>query len=206
MQWYADEVYLSWVDKLAADDFVIIDNYIKDDMFRLIQSFFNEQRKEDELVKAGIGSLGDHAINACVRGDYIYWLDKSRDARLEDFYRMVEELIEKLNRYCFLSISDFEFHLAYYPEGTFYKKHLDQFRGRNNRIISFVLYLNENWQKGDGGELKIFGDHEQEIEPLAKRLVLFKSAEVEHEVLLANQPRFSLTGWLLNNPVGIGYI
>jgi len=32
---------------------------------------------------------------------------------------------------------------------------MDQFQGKNNQVISMLIYLNENWQEGDGGELKI---------------------------------------------------
>jgi Rps23 Pro-64 3,4-dihydroxylase Tpa1-like proline 4-hydroxylase len=36
----------------------------------------------------------------------------------------------------------------------------------------------------------------QQIQPNAQTAVLFKSDETEHEVLIANQSRMSITGWL----------
>jgi len=70
-----------------------------------------------------------------------------------------------------------------------------------------LIYLNKNWQKGDGGELVIYKD-EQEIiiEPLGKRLLLIKSDTIEHEVLTTNIQRYSLTGWLLRQPASVGYL
>lgn len=45
-----------------------------------------------------------------------------------------------------------------------------------------------------------------DIEPLAGRLVIFKSEEVLHEVIYTKVSRYSLTGWLLRKPVGLGYL
>ena len=137
----------------------------------------------------------------------MYWLSRQNDTELQELFHRTDELIERIKRLCFLSISDFECHLAYYPEGTFYQKHVDQFKERNNRVISFVLYLNENWQAGDGGELIIHQENEEiKVEPLKNRLILFKSAEVLHEVALTHKPRMSVTGCMLHNPVGLGFL
>ncbi|NIT56541.1 MAG: 2OG-Fe(II) oxygenase, partial [Aliifodinibius sp.] len=61
-------------------------------------------------------------------------------------------------------------------------------------------------QPGDGGELKMYGpgDDTTLIEPIAKRMVMFKSDTVEHEVLLTQTSRKSITGWLLHQPATIG--
>ncbi len=143
-----------------------------------------------------------------MRGDFTYWLYEDKDTNLSEFYRLKDELIFVMKRYCFLSIADSEFHYAFYPPETHYEAHIDQFSARNNRLISFVLYLNDNWKTGDGGELKIFEKNGNEvlIEPIAKRCVLFKSDCVLHQVMPTTKDRYSLTGWLLNNPVGIGFL
>jgi SM-20-related protein len=60
-----------------------------------------------------------------------------------------------------------------------------------------ILYLNDQWQEQDGGELCIH--HEQNIQlitPINGRSVFFKSNELRHEVLLTYKPRMSITGWL----------
>lgn len=69
-----------------------------------------------------------------------------------------------------------------------------------------LIYLNEDWKQGDGGELKIYQDDGNEIltEPIAMRLLMFKSDTVEHEEMLTNVPRKSLTGWLLHKPNTVG--
>lgn len=207
MSFHNDDNYLDWIDQLALNDYVVIDNFIDTELYKLILSFFERKREEESLKKAGIGTFSQHQIDLSVRGDYVYWLDKVRDESLKSFFKLSEELQQKIKRYCFLSISDFECHLAYYPAGTFYKKHYDQFNARSNRLISFVLYLTPEWNYGDGGELAIFQEKEIiKVEPIAKRLVLFKSDKILHEVLITNKARYSLTGWMLNNPVGLGYL
>jgi len=123
------------------------------------------------------------------------------------FFELIEELMERLKRELFLSLQGYEFHFALYPPGGFYKSHLDQFGARSNRMISFIIYLNENWQSGDGGELRIHKhDQKIDIEPLMNRTVLFRSDCILHEVLSATKPRRSLTGWLLKRPSGVGIL
>ena len=63
-----------------------------------------------------------------------------------------------------------------------------------------IMYLNKNWKQEDGGELCIHhNDHLQNISPISGKAVFFKSSEMEHEVLVANKARMSITGWLKVN-------
>lgn len=198
------EDWLTWIDELSLNDFVVVDEFLEKNRLNTIQSFF--QSHLEDFTKAGIGALGDNVIRRDIRGDYTFWLDRERDTTLNDIWSLVDESIYIFNRYCFLGISGYEFHLAYYPTGGHYNKHLDQFNNRNNRTISMVIYLNKGWQKGDGGELEIFlkDDTSIIVEPIEARCVMFKSAEVPHAVLASNKPRFSLTGWLLHQPSALG--
>jgi len=199
--------WIRWMDELAIKDYVIADHFINDQMFRLIMDFFQQKEQNEQLRKAGIGTSGEFQLNASIRGDYIHWLDREHDSEIEPFFGLMDELIENLKRYCFISLSGSEFHIAKYSEGSHYERHLDQFNERSNRQITVLIYLNEHWKKGDGGELKIYKDGKEIlIEPIAKRLLLFKSDVVEHEVLTTRVPRYSLTGWLLHQPADIGYL
>lgn len=204
---YSEERWVQWMEDLAINDYVIADNFISEKIYRLIMEFFHDKEEKNQLKKAGIGSSGEFQLNASIRGDFIHWLDRDRDDELEPFFDLMDELIESLKKHCFMSLSGSEFHIAKYPEGSHYDRHLDQFNERSNRQITILIYLNEHWKKGDGGELKIYkGDKEILIEPVAKRLLLFKSDIVEHEVLTTNVPRYSLTGWLLHQPATVGYL
>jgi len=207
MEFFSDETYISWLDQLAENDYVIIDDFVSEDLFGIVSTYFSERLAEDDLAKAGIGALGDYTVDKQIRGDYVYWLDESKDTTLQPFFDQMNEFVLKVKRFCFLSISDVECHLAYYPTGSFYKRHVDQFKERNNRILSFVLYLNPEWKVEHEGELVIYKDDKAiKVAPIKSRLILFKSAGLEHEVALTHNERLSLTGWMLNNPVGLGFL
>ena len=203
----SEEKWTEWMDRLAEQDFVIVDDFISDELFRSILEFFHAAEGSDKLKRAGIGTGGELQVKDSVRGDFIYWLDREKDSGLNPFFELMDELIQKLKQYCYLSLTDSEFHIAKYPAGSHYNRHLDQFQERSNRQITVLIYLNENWEKGDGGELKIYRDNgDILVEPIAKRLLLFKSDSVEHEVLTTNVTRYSLTGWLLRQPSSVGYL
>lgn len=196
-----------WAESLAENDWLVIDNFLSKSNLKLLRDYLFEKLSEEEFRKAGIGALGDYTVERDIRGDWIYWLDKNRDIEIGPFFQLIEECIQTLNRLCFLGISDAEFHLAHYPKGTHYEKHVDQFNERSNRLISMVFYLNDDWKPEHEGQLRIYRDNNfVDIEPFAGRLVIFKSEEILHEVTYTNVSRYSLAGWLLRKPVGLGYL
>ena len=152
----------------------------------------------DELKSAGIGNNAKATQNKLVRSDKIYWLDPAHENVFEQqFFVLIDAFVLYLNRHCFTGITGYEFHYALYENGTFYKRHLDQFQHSNSRAFSMIMYLNSEWKVDDGGELCIFhSDNIQMIAPTNGKCVFFKSSELEHEVCETQQPRLSITGWL----------
>jgi SM-20-related protein len=153
----------------------------------------------ERLMKAaGVGNELFFVENKAIRSDKIYWLDREHnDPHENSFFDIVDAFVVFLNETCYTGITSYEFHYAWYDKGSFYKKHLDQFHQNKDRAFSVIMYLNEAWQAEDGGELRIFHpDYEQLVAPINGRCVFFKSSELPHEVLLTNQPRLSITGWL----------
>lgn len=203
-----EAAWASWMDELALNEYVVIDQFLKEDQLTLLLKFFNEKIQKNEFSKAAIGSSGNELLIQEIRGDYTYWLEQKKDVSIQSIFETLENTKSILNRMCFLSLSHFEFHLAHYPIGSFYKKHLDQFNHRNNRMISMIIYLNENWRPGDGGELKVYPkNHSAEtISPIMNRCVLFKSDALLHEVLKTNTGRKSLTGWMLYQPTPLAVL
>jgi len=155
------------------------------------------------LRRGGVGRDRDYQIDRQTRRDWIHWLFRQRPAQT-GFLDWAEQLRLELNRRLFLGLFEFEAHLALYPAGAFYVRHFDSFRGAANRMVSLVLYLNREWQPGDGGELVLYApgaDTEiARVEPRAGTLVLLMSEEVEHEVRPTRASRASVSGWFrLNN-------
>ncbi len=204
-----DELFWADIfDKMAQQDYAVMDDFLDENLIQDIRVFFQNKEDEDVFKKAAIGSSGNELIINEVRGDYTFWLDKNRDAELSDLFEVFDQVKFWINRMCFLSLSDYEFHLAHYPEGSFYKRHLDQFAGRNNRMISLIIYLNKDWKNGDGGELRIYpkGNGSLDIQPLYNRCILFRSDTLEHEVLTAHKDRRSVTGWMLYKPATLAVL
>ena len=152
----------------------------------------------EQLQKAGIGNNSKLIKNEQIRTDKIYWLDRKHEDIFEnDFFDLIDDFVLYLNRTCYTGITDYEFHYALYEKGSFYKRHLDQFKDNNRRAFSMIFYLNIDWKIGNGGELCIYNlDKTQTVSPENGKCVFFKSDELEHEVLISQTTRMSVTGWL----------
>ncbi len=150
--------------------------------------------------KAGIGKQQERQVNESIRGDFIQWIDKVNTSEPINVYLdKVQSLITSLNQNLFLSLKDYEVHMTIYPAGSFYKRHLDQFKADDHRKLSLILYLNRDWKEDEGGQLRMhLSNGAKDIFPRAGRLVCFRSDRIEHEVLPATRERFSLTGWVLD--------
>lgn len=187
------EAIISGIEK---DHYYVSQDFFSVEELNRIIQFFQGKEKEDVFKPAGIGKNHNHQIETGIRGDKIFWLEEHTEPIESLFFEKIRELTQALNRTFYLGINDFEFHLAIYPEHTFYKKHRDAFRNTDARKISVVCYLNTTWQPGDGGELIVYLENKEvNIEPVAGTVVIFES-DLEHEVLPALKTRYSLTGWL----------
>ena len=153
---------------------------------------------DQQMKAAGTGNNNIIPRDNAIRSDMIYWLDrKHNDEHENNFFDLMDNFVGYLNETCYTGITGYEFHYALYEKGSFYKKHLDQFRSNDSRQYSMISYLNPNWVKEDGGELCIHHDNSVEnISPMSGKTVFFKSSELEHEVLVTNKARMSVTGWL----------
>ena len=82
--------------------------------------------------------------------------------------------------------------------GACFPLHYDNPGRPSNRKLTCLVYLNPDWKKGDGGELKLFPLlHEPvTIEPTFDRCVMFVSDLVLHRVLPSYAPRYCFTIWI----------
>ncbi|MFY7993927.1 MAG: 2OG-Fe(II) oxygenase [Bacteriovoracaceae bacterium] len=185
---------------IQAHGFSSLDNLIDQHTVRKLVKWSDILRAENQFVPAKVS--GEKILNAQIRGDSTYWLDPLHPTvEWGELKLFLDQLQSQLNEKFFLGIKQYECHLAYYPVGAFYKKHLDRLSTNSSRLFTFILYLNENWNEGDGGELVVFDKQGLEIKrlsPQAGRLVGFMSDEFPHEVLPSIRPRLSFTGWMHN--------
>jgi SM-20-related protein len=171
----------------------------------IIQQLYEEGLacwESGEFRTARIGKGDEEQKRPEIRSDKIHWLDPEKLSSNQNIYwNFIDELRNEVNRTFFFGLKDFEAHFAVYPEGAFYKKHLDQFTKTPHRFVSCILYLNKDWKPEQGGQLRIYKDGENEmdfldIQPEFGKFVCFLSGNLYHEVLPAKRERFSLTGWL----------
>jgi len=202
-------VFEKIANDLRATGLSIIENAIDPKLIHDLNKRI-ESLAEDKFQSAGIGRQVDHEKNAKIRRDKILWLDSNNDLEL-GYIQAMDELKNYLNRRLFMGLFSYESHFAHYQAGAFYKKHVDAFKGRANRVLTTVFYLNDDWQAINGGELVIYdpNDHDKElcrVLPNQGTLVTFLSDEFPHEVLPAHTSRYSIAGWFRINASTAGHI
>jgi SM-20-related protein len=192
------DIFNGLIDSYVADKVGITQGFLSVPLAAFLKENLLGLYANQQLLAAGIGNENKLTHDVLLRSDKIYWLDKSHnDAHENSFFDLMDSFVLHLNQTCYTGITGYEFHYAMYETGSFYKKHLDQFKSNKSRAFSMIMYLNADWKEADGGELCIYHDgFTQTISPQQGKCVFFKSSELEHEVLLTNQPRFSITGWL----------
>ncbi|HYC00813.1 MAG TPA: 2OG-Fe(II) oxygenase [Candidatus Limnocylindrales bacterium] len=151
------------------------------------------------FVAAAVGRGDARKVDAAVRGDLTLWLDPAAASAAERaYFDAVEELRSAVNQCLQLGAFEVEAHYALYPPGAAYARHRDVLRGTEARVVSTVLYLNEDWDGRDGGVLRVYldGDSVREVLPRAGVFVCFLSDRFDHEVTVATRERWSVTAWL----------
>jgi len=203
----SDEVCERVAFGLSEESYAVIDHFLDETAVRSVRAHIDALLGRGDFKQAGIGSAHQFQVNQNIRKDWIHWLDPKDEkslATLMVFVQRLRKLMDHINQTCFLGLKDVEMHYAVYPQGAFYKRHLDQFKGNDHRRLTFLCYMNDHWQTNDGGLLRLYlkeADNRErpfDILPAGGRLVCFRSDDLEHEVLACHRQRYSLTGWMLD--------
>ncbi|HBC7430431.1 TPA: 2OG-Fe(II) oxygenase [Providencia rettgeri] len=183
------------IDSLSSQGWYVWDDFLTlSDIQRIKQCIPNT------LQDARIGHRDSLQGNKAIRGDQTVWLEPEMGSSIVHYLDKMEQVRQELNCQLYLGLRDFETHFCRYPNGGFYKKHVDNPRGVGRRKITTVLYMNEQWHHGDGGELVVYDQDDNQLfklEPIAGRIIFFMSEEFPHEVLPTEQTRESIAGWFL---------
>jgi SM-20-related protein len=189
---------LAAIDQLAENDWGLCQQALSSSALSQLQGLAQALFQQGHFLPARMGRGDTPLLRPEIRGDSILWLEESRHPEI---HALLQDLKQTLNHKLFLNLQSFECHLAHYPPGTRYDRHFDQAPlarpsslSGEERVITFVLYLTENWSPGDGGELHLCKSGVL-VSPTPGKLILFNSQSLEHEVLLARKERWSLTGW-----------
>jgi SM-20-related protein len=189
----------SIIKDIAQQGYAVVEQFINPQEIASLAAQAKILHSAGEMHKAKTGI--SKVENSTLRGDFIHWIEASAASEAEMTYlNAMNELQQAINQAFFLGLFELESHFATYPPGAGYQKHLDQFIGKEERKVSCILYLNENWNSEDGGQLRMYLDKKDEkrfidITPQAGTLVVFISSDFLHEVLPAKRERISITGW-----------
>ncbi len=200
LEFIENPLFETIIEDLLKQQYSIVNEFFSSEEVAVLRNSLLAKYEADRFKKSAIGNRTNEEIDKTIRGDFILWMDEAIANEAEKiFFKKINELVNYLNKTCFLGILQKEFHYALYPKGTFYKRHLDTFQNDDRRKLSIVCYLNEdNWLPENGGELTIYKEKEDlDILPLPGKLVIFESQVLEHEVKVVKaSERLSITGWL----------
>ena len=188
------------IDLIAQQGYAVVEQFLAPDVIKDLALQARSLQGAGAMHKAKTG-LNAPTQAATIRGDFIHWIEGDLASKAESTYlAATSELQQALNQAFFLGLFELESHFAIYPAGAGYQKHLDQLIGKAERKVSCILYLNEDWQPEDGGQLRMYLDQQDALKwidvfPQAGTLVVFLSSDFLHEVLPAKRERISITGW-----------
>ena len=188
------------IDDLSENGYAICDAFLSAEIIAALADKATKRYLNGTMTAAKTGQ-STKTLNANNRGDSIFWLSEaSENTSVQAYFSKMHLLRNALNLHLFMNVQEMETHLAVYPIGSVYEKHLDQFsqgEGVQARQLSSILYLNQDWQADDGGALRLHLTERDfiDIAPTAGKLVLFLSRDFWHEVMVAKADRISLTGW-----------
>lgn len=195
------ELFPQIATQISEHGYCVLERAVPQQVLASLLTMLNNH-KHTSFYQAGIGRTQNFAKNSEIRKDKICWITEQTQGA-DHWLDWSSSLMEYLNRTLFLGLFSFESHFAHYQQGDFYKKHLDAFKGKSNRKLSLVCYLNNNWQKSDAGELLIYSKMTDqvivEVPPKLGSLVVFLSEDFPHEVLPASIDRYSVAGWFRVN-------
>lgn len=183
-------------DALAGDGACRIVGLFAPARLQALRSDLLRLRDVGALRAASVGRDATRVLRPNIRGDSTLWLhDPHCGDAARDFLDALDGLRDELNRRLYLGLQEVEAHYAAYPAGAGYARHRDRFHDDDARVLSWVTYLNDEWNEGDGGALRLHAEGDAiDVLPLAGTSVCFLS-ELEHEVLPATRERLSIAAW-----------
>ncbi|MDG9672122.1 2OG-Fe(II) oxygenase [Hahella sp. CR1] len=189
-------------DVLAQQGWGVFDDLIPLELASRLRQEAEFMYTEGGFSPAHIGRAEDRQLNDSVRRDWSCWLD-GRSETQQEFLLFLENVRQVLNRTLYLGLQEVEAHYAVYEPQAYYRRHVDNFRGRSPRKVTLVHYLNQDWLPDEGGELGLYdggnGGLIADITPEMGRTVIFLSEDFPHEVRLTHRARWSIACWLRTN-------
>ena len=183
----------------------VADGFVADALAHELRATGRRMDAAGELRPAGVGTGPTHRQDSAVRGDRIAWLPHDTEEfplsiLLRQFNALREALAGSAPRWAPMRGGHCRCMLACYPTGSRYVRHRDTSPLLPGRVATAILYLNDDWKQGDGGELALHPDGagavSSTVPPALGRLVVFDS-RTEHEVLeFRGRERWAITSFM----------
>lgn len=213
----------SHLAELKSTGFTVVPNYLPPQAVQALQADVETLTAEGRFAAAGVGEASTNRLADEVRRCeqcFVFPAFKhgggGAQAGRDELYGVLDGLQSSLEAGTGVALDRLlcEGLYARYPNGGYYRRHVDAVAGTASDIRqwSYLLYLNTEWSESDGGCLRIHTDGGGEaappgaspsyvdVEPRAGTLVLFRST-IPHEVLNTSARRLAVAGWF-NTPVG----
>lgn len=188
--------YADWHALIDAklDDFIATGTMVLDDVFGADD--LTALQAESGFIDYKEAHLTHGERETAIRGDSIRWIDESCPVG-SAYLGAIDELGRYFNTTLYTGIRSSEAHYAHYPTGFGYQWHSDNPAGRDERVISAVYYLNDDWGVNDGGQISVYDkqDNLHQLLPQLNRLVIFDS-NLRHQVEITHRTRYSIATWL----------
>jgi len=148
------------------------------------------------FVSASVGRALNKTQDNRIRSDKTKWITGQTQAE-HLWLDWCDQLREHFNQHLYLGLKSVECHFSIYTPGDCYKKHVDAFKGKSNRKISMVLYLNKDWQPEHEGQLMIYPPNQSalKVDPIFSSFIVFLSEDIPHEVLASRRDRYAIACW-----------
>jgi len=212
------------ISQLRTSSYAVVEGYLNPAQVQLIKNDVDALRTEGRFKVAGVGDAADNRLDDDVRRCeqcFLYPTMKHGGGGHAEGRTLLYEVLDGVRDSLQVGTSTqldsllTEGLYAAYPQGGFYRRHVDAFPGtpQEIRAFSYLLYFNEGWTAADGGQLRLHtdGGGEQrppnarpsyvDVEPKAGTLAIFRS-DLPHEVLDTAAPRLAVAGWFNTPPQG----
>mmetsp|Transcript_10018 Transcript_10018/g.14681 ORF Transcript_10018/g.14681 Transcript_10018/m.14681 type:complete len:314 (-) Transcript_10018:1438-2379(-) len=210
------------LQELETKGYTVVPDFISEELQDQLRQDISSLRSDGCFKIAKIGQDSTKTLNTEIRVAETCFIDASV-SKSRPPTNSARDRLQEILRQCRLDLASSgssqnldakldELLYAYYPQGGFYRRHVDALPGSPSilRSYSLLLYLNDKgWDVSkDGGQLRLHLDGQGpyecppdvepkfvDVDPIGGTLVLLKSADIPHEVMNTDRERQVVVGW-----------
>lgn len=179
----------SIVEKLASQGWAVADHVLDDVTLHQLT---------EECLQSANGTPGSSVAENFLNDRISMTKFSLASDAANQYLKFISSILTKANERLDITLSSYEGQVNKSPPRVAYPKHLDTHESDAERIVTCILYLNDEWKACDGGQLRLYLENDIKLDVIPKMgtFVAFLSGFYWHEVLPAVRERLSIPGWL----------